>query len=127
MQLFSNMAEKVNYVTALILILSINEKISEEHRKLVPTILAKYEVPEENADRILDLMKKKPPLDNILAPIRDNNQKALLMQELIAYTYLSGKYRKEKFQLLEVCKLMGITTKLEDIKKMVLANLPPRI
>lgn len=124
MQLFTNMGEKLNYVTALILILSYSEKITEEHRKLVSAILARYELSEENVDRIFDLMKRKLSLNNILAPIQDNNQKALLIQELIAYTYLSGKYREEKFRLLEICKLMGITTKLEDIKKMVLANLP---
>ncbi|SHH19404.1 hypothetical protein [Desulforamulus hydrothermalis] len=124
MELFKDMEEKAAYVESLILAVTADEKITEQHRQYVPAILERYGLPGEYFDRIWKNMKRKPPLSEILQPLRTNEQKVFFIQELVAYTYLSGNYRQAKPRLAQICKALHISTKLEDIKKIVLANLP---
>ncbi|GAB6159010.1 hypothetical protein JCM39194_22100 [Desulfotomaculum varum] len=124
MELFKDMEEKAAYVESLILAVTAGEKITEQHRQYVPAILERYGLPAEYFDRIWQNMKRKPSLSEILQPLRTNEQKIYFIQELVAYTYLSGNYRQAKPRLVEICKALHISTKLEDIKKIVLANMP---
>lgn len=128
MELFKSLEDRVIYVETLTALATAKEKITESQKLVVFNIAKNYNIPEEYVDRIWDKVRRKYSLAEILAPMltQDPIIKLHLVQELVMIFIVSSKYVEHKSMLREICKILNIHIKLEDIKNHVLQALKER-
>jgi hypothetical protein len=128
MELFKSLEDKITYVETLTALATANEKITESQKLVVYNIAKNYNIPEDYADRIWGKVRQKNSVTEVIEPIvdQDPNIKLLLLQELVMIFLVSGKYQEQKSMLIQLCQLLNIEVKLEDVKKYVLQALKER-
>lgn len=128
MEMLKSVEEKLLYVETLTRLAIANEKITDSSKLVIYNILSNYDLPHEYGERILRNIGQKASIEDILIPIKEKNLdfKLLLIQELVMLNLVSGTYHKEKKKLIEICILLNINVKLENIKEHVLSILKER-